>query len=601
MEFWIWILLLSSSSISISADSIFRRQECAVPCAGACGLVGDTCCTTPSGRQNLCGYGTSCCFEGCCNYGSTCQPDGTCLPAPADPGPVPPRPGSPGTSQPGTVPVFTIITNPDGTVTTSVIGVPGGAPGGPGPGLSTITSPHGTVVTSTFGVPGSEPGSPGPALTTDTNPDRSTATSTVSIPDGAPGIPGPILTTITNVDGSVTTSTVILPDQMVVTSSAGQLFWGTFVVPVPADLSTASVVTTNGETFTFMPASTRTFPPLLSTTSSTTKEALVTYTSWPDIVRILPITTDVPSPKNDDGKPTNPCKTWFFFVCISFNLPKLNIQGWAFPKLPTEVYPPGPPPGLKFPPGFKIEGKLPPWPRLTIGPDGVPSYSEEPTSCETSSATLFITTSSFGVNDARTTATQVLSTSNVIVGCDITDSTSMTTTTSACPATATDCGGYLQCFDVSSDPAPENFENDSSPLATSVFNYVNSIWSFLDAEGFTTMSTVTVIPYALQGTAETTSNSCITLRRNAPSGVDYSYQFFDDGGRNPNKSCSASTFNDPASFRIRNGFCTLHTGEDCTGDTQGIDSHRRTGCTDISSDKFLPKTWGSMSCFAVPN
>lgn len=60
MEFWIQALLLSSSFVSVTlAGSVFDRQECAVPCGAGCGLFGDTCCTTPSGALNLCGYGKS--------------------------------------------------------------------------------------------------------------------------------------------------------------------------------------------------------------------------------------------------------------------------------------------------------------------------------------------------------------------------------------------------------------------------------------------------------------------------------------------------------------------------------------------------------------
>jgi len=54
-----------------------------------------------------------------------------------------------------------------------------------------------------------------------------------------------------------------------------------------------------------------------------------------------------------------------------------------------------------------------------IGNDNVPTYSNEPTSCETKSATMFLTTTAFSVSAVKTTATQVYSTSSVVLGCDV--------------------------------------------------------------------------------------------------------------------------------------------------------------------------------------
>jgi hypothetical protein len=272
-------------------------------------------------------------------------------------------PGSPG-------PVVTTITNVDGTITniiTSTIAPPPGAPITvtlPEPTTSTL--PDGTVVTisagqviwgpntfpvptglispqtiTTFGetftfTPTAAP-NPGP---TGTNPSLTTlpggvvatftagqlvwGTNTIPVPTGltAPQ-------TITTLDQTIVFTpteqpnpgptvtdvlTTTLPDQMVVTSSAGQLLWGTFVVPVPTGLSTTAIVTTNGETFTFPPSVGGGDNPPSPTSTTTTDGALVTFTTWPDIVSIFPVSTDVPNPKNDDGKPTIPCKAWFFFV-----------------------------------------------------------------------------------------------------------------------------------------------------------------------------------------------------------------------------------------------------------------------------------------------
>jgi hypothetical protein len=41
---------------------------------------------------------------------------------------------------------------------------------------------------------------------------------------------------------------------------------------------------------------------------------LVTFTTWPAVVSIIPVTTSVPAPQASDNKPVIPCKAWFFFV-----------------------------------------------------------------------------------------------------------------------------------------------------------------------------------------------------------------------------------------------------------------------------------------------
>ncbi|PMB63818.1 hypothetical protein BM221_010289 [Beauveria bassiana] len=55
--------------------------------------------------------------------------------------------------------------------------------------------------------------------------------------------------------------------------------------------------------------------------------------------------------------------------------------------LPPGIYGPGPPPikNILLPPGITIKGKLPPWPRLTIGPDHQLTTEKEP-KCETKTA-----------------------------------------------------------------------------------------------------------------------------------------------------------------------------------------------------------------------
>jgi hypothetical protein len=143
------------------------------------------------------------------------------------------------------------------------------------------------------------------------------------------------------------------------------------------------------------------------------------------------------SAKATDGGTEIPCNLWFFDLCIRFG--DISIGGWEF-NLPTGVRPPGPPPGITFPPSLSISvsisGTLPPWPSVTIGPDNLPTYEPKPTDgpddgCKTESAEVCLTSTSFGVDTATvTTTSSVLSTCATIFGCDVTDSASSTATTS---------------------------------------------------------------------------------------------------------------------------------------------------------------------------
>jgi hypothetical protein len=103
------------------------------------------------------------------------------------------------------------------------------------------------------------------------------------------------------------------------------------------------------------------------------------------------------SAKATDGGPEIPCNLWFFGLGIQFG--DISIGGWEF-NLPTGVRPPGPPPGITFPPllsiSVSISGTLPPWPSVTIGPDNLPTYEPKPTDgpdygCKTESAEVCLT------------------------------------------------------------------------------------------------------------------------------------------------------------------------------------------------------------------
>ncbi|KFY94278.1 hypothetical protein V500_03359 [Pseudogymnoascus sp. VKM F-4518 (FW-2643)] len=184
--------------------------------------------------------------------------------------------------------------------------------------------------------------------------------------------------------------------------------------------------------------------PETSTSTTIGTEVLITYTTWPSTATIIPVTTSVDRPKSTHGGGVIPCKAWFFLFCISWGID--IIGGWEIP-LPPGVYP-GPPPGIKWPSGFKITGSLPPWPSITIGNDNIPTYSSEPTSCKTETASICSTTTSFGVSvsnsETVTTATSTASTCTTVAGCGEENETGSATITGAC-STATVTDLWLSC------------------------------------------------------------------------------------------------------------------------------------------------------------
>lgn len=86
---------------------------------------------------------------------------------------------------------------------------------------------------------------------------------------------------------------------------------------------------------------------------------------------------------------------------------------------------------------------MPPWPEITILPGGGIEYESDPESCTTESASICSTTTFYSVTiEPTATVTTFTSTSQTcatVFGCDVTNSDSATTVTSAsdCPATPT--------------------------------------------------------------------------------------------------------------------------------------------------------------------
>ncbi|KAH8711250.1 Glucan 1,3-beta-glucosidase [Beauveria bassiana] len=121
-----------------------------------------------------------------------------------------------------------------------------------------------------------------------------------------------------------------------------------------------------------------------TTGSSSTTTPLPVYTNWPPVMQIIPKDRKIDKPEPDDRGVHVPCTAWFFFLCITWG--KVKVLSWYW-ILPPGIYGPGPPPikNILLPPGITIKGKLPPWPRLTIGPDHQLTTEKEP-KCETKTA-----------------------------------------------------------------------------------------------------------------------------------------------------------------------------------------------------------------------
>ncbi|KAI0810214.1 pectate lyase superfamily protein-domain-containing protein [Xylaria sp. FL0064] len=186
--------------------------------------------------------------------------------------------------------------------------------------------------------------------------------------------------------------------------------------------------------FTSEPTSTDvTSPPGSSTTTP-----LPVWTTWPP-GQIEPVTTTVSKPEPTDRGSKQPCTLWFFFICISHG--DLHIGGWYFP-FPPGIYPPGPPPSIDWPPGFTLEGTLPPWPEITIGPDNQLTYEEEPSSsCTTKTADVCSTTTSIFVtssgSSSSTTSVTTITDCETVTGCSASYSNTHSQTTIV--STCTEC------------------------------------------------------------------------------------------------------------------------------------------------------------------
>ncbi|KAI1854021.1 hypothetical protein JX266_001162 [Neoarthrinium moseri] len=159
---------------------------------------------------------------------------------------------------------------------------------------------------------------------------------------------------------------------------------------------------------------------------------------WPTGA-VKPVTN--PDDPVEEGSSRVSCKSWFFFICIAWIDLNINVQSWDI-KLPPGTIGPGPPPVelLNLPSGWRVGCCLPPWPKMTILPNGqIASTPPEPEACEPTTATLTIESTSYGTTTTqgtvRTTATKTLSREFPIVGC-VEDNTIATTVTACDRPTA---------------------------------------------------------------------------------------------------------------------------------------------------------------------
>ncbi|KAK4452539.1 hypothetical protein QBC34DRAFT_435403 [Podospora aff. communis PSN243] len=138
----------------------------------------------------------------------------------------------------------------------------------------------------------------------------------------------------------------------------------------------------------------------------------------------------------DDKKPPEgskkrqSCRSWFFFVCLSWGDIRIDFWDFDFPG-PVVIGPGPPPPGLiKLPPGWSLLG-TPKFPKIPIGSDGVPTPPPQPQGCTpTSQAELRIETEYFETSTSRgtviTTATRTSTRSFPILGCEDVEATKST-------------------------------------------------------------------------------------------------------------------------------------------------------------------------------
>ena len=159
---------------------------------------------------------------------------------------------------------------------------------------------------------------------------------------------------------------------------------------------------------------------------------LPTYTTWPEGELVWEEEDD-----GDNSGKKSTCRLWLFFICINWSDVKLGGWRWRFP---PGIYPPGPPPSIRWPPRVSVKGVLPgPWPPVTIGWDDKVTYPAlRSGQCTTQTADVCSTTTTLDIKttgNVTTTSTLTQSTCTTILGCKVEDDDWETTTTVSCSRT----------------------------------------------------------------------------------------------------------------------------------------------------------------------
>ncbi|KAF4549335.1 Hypothetical protein D9617_22g066810 [Elsinoe fawcettii] len=290
------------------------------------------------------------------------------------------------------------------------------------------------------------PTTSGGTITTNSSGTTDTTATLVPITDTtATTNPVPTKDTATTTDDQLTTEQTIATTNTADTTS-NTATTDTLTTNSAGTKNTAGTTISDG-TVTSLPLPTAAHP-----TNTNTDGDLPVIATWsPFKLGAVPDETSETEP-NDDGI-ILPCKVWFINICLLSG--DIRIGGWKWPPLPPGIYPPGPPPGIEFPSGFSIQGDLPPWPKITIGRDKKPTFSPQPTSCQTKEASIVATTTSYDVSVSgtitSTTASRVLSTTARIAGCNVDDQVATATGTTTC-ATSTITDVWLSCTSSSGAP-----------------------------------------------------------------------------------------------------------------------------------------------------
>jgi chitinase len=270
--------------------------------------------------------------------------------------------------------------------------------------------------------------------------------------------PRPVHWVVTGADDKTTTRTILPPPLGggLGTSSSqdggskGSTSGGT----IPGGGSTSSTSTGTRSTvtlsirteFPFLPPPTRTPEPTPDDPTFTPPPGTEppTTTPWPTgtEVTIKPV-TDTNKPPPPGGSRIS-CKTWFFFLCISWIDLGIEIEWWdiVLPTVTPTIGPGPPPPGLiKLPTGWGWDCMfppctLPPWPKMTVS-GGLIDPPAKPTDCEPVTATLTIQSTLYGTTTTdgtvRTTETRSFSSEFPLLGCALTDIDLGTTKTACIP------------------------------------------------------------------------------------------------------------------------------------------------------------------------